>query len=99
MRFPEAFDGTFGQAHFGDADLDPRRARRLARLADQVLAHPQGTLPDKIPDPHQLDAAYRLFKAGEVTHHAAVATHLRLTHRRMAAHPGGVVLVAHDDVV
>jgi hypothetical protein len=99
MRFPEAFDGSFGQLHFGQAPVEPRRRRRLARLADQILAHPQGTLPDKIPDPHQLDAAYRLFKADEVTHHAALATHFRLTHARMAQHPGGVVLIAHDDVL
>lgn len=98
MRFPEAFDGSFGRLHFGEAPVEPRRRRRLARLADQVLAHPQGTLPDKVPDPHQLDAAYRLFGAGEVTHQAALATHARLTHRRMAEHPG-VVLVAHDDVL
>ena len=99
MRFPEAFDGSFGQVHFGDAPVEPRRRRRLVRLADQVLAHPQGTLPDKIPDPHQLDAAYRLFKADEVTHAAALATHVRLTHARMAQHPGEVVLVAHDDTL
>jgi hypothetical protein len=99
MRFPEAFDGTFGQLHFGDAPVEPRRQRRLVRLADQVLAHPQGTLPDKIPDPHQLDAAYRLFKADQVSHQAALATHIDLTHRRMARSQDNVVLVAHDDVV
>src|SRR3954447_7331690 len=99
MRFPEAFDDTFGQVHFGDAPVEPRRRRRLVRLAGQLLAHPQGTLPDKIPDPHQLDAAYRLFKADEVTHAAVLATHCRLTHTRMAEPSGAVVLVAHDDVV
>jgi hypothetical protein len=99
MRFPEAFDGSFGQLHFGDAPVEPRRVRRLVRLADQFLAHPQGTLPDKIPDPHQLDAAYRLFKADEVTHQASLATHAHLTHRRMARHHGDIVLLAHDDVL
>lgn len=99
MRFPEAFDGTFGQVHFGDAPVEPRRRRRLARLAEQILAHPQGTLPQKIPDPYQLDAAYRLFKADELTHAAALDTHLRLTHARMALHQEGVVLIAHDDTL
>src|SRR5687767_2658013 len=98
MRFPEAFDGTFGQVHFGEAGLNRKRTRRLVRLADQVLARPKGTLPEKIPDPHQLDAAYRLFKADEATHPAIIATHCRLTRQRMAAHRG-IVLVAHDDVV
>jgi hypothetical protein len=99
MRFAEAFDGSFGQLHFGDAPVEPRRRRRLVRLADQILAHPEGTLPQKIPDPHQLDAAYRLFGADEVSHTAALATHFRLTHARMAEHPGDVVLVAHDDTL
>jgi hypothetical protein len=99
MRFPEALDGSFGEVHFGNAPVEPRRQRRLVRLANQILTHPQGTLPAKIPDPYQLDAAYRLFKADEVSHAAVLATHVRLTHARMAAHPGDVVLVAHDDVV
>ena len=88
MPFPEAFDGSFGRVHFGEAPVEPRRRRRLVRLADQILTHPHGTLPDKIPDPHQLDAAYRLFKADEVGHAAALATHARLTHRRVAEHQG-----------
>jgi len=99
MRFPEAFDGRFGQIHFGDAPVEPRRRRRLVRLADQILAHPNGTLPDKIPDPHQLDAAYRLFKADQLSHAAALAPHARLTHARMAECQGDVVLVAHDDTL
>ena len=98
MRFPETFNGTFGQVHFGQAPLDPRRTRRLVRLGDQLLAHPEGTLPAKIPDPHQLDAAYRLFKAEEADHPALISTHAALTRRRMAEHRG-LVLVAHDDVV
>jgi Transposase DNA-binding len=99
MRFPEAFDGSFGQLHFSDAPVEPRRARRMVRVADQFLAHPQGTLPQKISDPHQLDAAYRLFKADEVTHTATLATHFRLTQARMAQHPGDVILIPHDDVL
>ena len=99
MRFPEAFDGSFGQLHFGDAPIEPRRQRRLVRLGDQILTHPQGTLPDKIPDPYQLDAAYRLFGADQVSHHATLATHTALTHRRMAEHTGDVILVAHDDTL
>jgi Transposase DNA-binding len=99
MRFPEAFDGSFGLLHFGDAPVEPRRVRRMVRVADQFLAHPQGSLPQKISDPHQLDAAYRLFKADEVSHQSALATHVQLTHRRMAQHHGDVVLIAHDDVL
>jgi len=54
--------GRFGAAQFAGADLgDERRTKRLIRLADQLMAHPEGTLPDKIADPYQLGAAYRLF--------------------------------------
>jgi len=100
MRFPEALDGTFGQLHFGDAPVtDPRRRRRLIRLADQLLAHPGGTLPAKIPDPYQLDAAYELLKAPDVTHAAVLHTHTQLTHQRLAAAPEPLLFIAHDDVL
>src|SRR5262249_33525046 len=100
MRFPEAFDGTFGQLHFGDAPVtDQRRRKRLVRVADQLLAHPSGTLPAKLPDPYQLDAAYELFKALDVTHAAVLHTHVQLTWQRMATSPDPLVLIAHDDVL
>jgi hypothetical protein len=100
MRFPEAFDGTFGRLHFGDAPVtDERHRKRLVRLADQLLAHPDGTLPAKLPDPYQLDAAYQLFKAADVTHAAVIHTHTQLTRRRMAAAAGPLLLIAHDDVL
>lgn len=97
MDLQEWTPGHFGQRHFGGAKLgDSRRSDRLVRLADQILAHPQGTLPAKLPDPCQLDAAYRLFADDGVTHAAVIAPHLALTHARMAARPG-VTLIAHDD--
>lgn len=99
MRFPEVFDGSFGKIHFGEAPVEPRRVRRLIRVADDFLAHPLGTLPQKLPDPYQLDAVYRLFKADEVTHASTLACHFRLTHCRMAQHPADVILVAHDDTL
>lgn len=100
MRFPEALDGTFGQLHFGDAPLtDRRRRRRLVRLADQLLAHPGGTLPAKLPDPYQLDAAYEFFKAPDVTHATVLQTHTQLTRQRMATGPDDLLLIAHDDVL
>ena len=64
MRFPEATDGSFGRLHFGNAPLtDARRTARLIRAADQILTRPAGTLPQKLPDPYQLDALYRLLAA------------------------------------
>lgn len=97
MEAHEWTAGTFGVRHFGGAILGHRRrSTRLVRLADQLVAHPTGTLPTKIPDPYQLDAAYRLFAHPAVTHTAVTEPHRTLTHRRAAEHPG-VVLVAHDD--
>jgi len=100
MRFPESTDGSFGRRHFGQAPLaDARRVTRLVRVADQVLVRPAGTLPQKVPDPYQLDALYRPLAAPDVTHPAVVHTHCQLTHRRMAEAPEPVILVLHDDTV
>lgn len=87
---------SFGQLHFGAADLgDPRRTRRLVAVADQRARHPGGTFPQKIPDPYDLDACYRLFAAPQVTHAAVLASHVALTHQRMHDH-AGIVLILHD---
>jgi hypothetical protein len=90
---------SFGQLHFGAARLgDARRTARLVAVADQLLRHPQGTFPQKLPDPYDLDAFYRLVAAEDVTHAAVLAPHCRLTHRRMAEHPG-VTLLLQDSTV
>jgi len=90
---------SFGQLHFGDARLgDARRTARLVAVADQLLQHPQGTFPQKLPDPSGLDAFYRLVKARGVTHATVLAPHCQLTHRRMAEH-AGVTLLLQDSTV
>jgi hypothetical protein len=89
----------FGQRHFGAADLgDPRRTRRLIAVADQLVVHPAGTFPQKIPNPSDLDAFYNLMADDHVTHAAVLAPHRDLTHERMRQHEG-VVLVLHDTTV
>jgi hypothetical protein len=100
MRFPETTDGSFGRLHFGEAPLaDTRRVARLVRVADQILVRPAGTLPQKVPDPYQLDALYRLLAAPDVTHTTVLHTHCQLTHRRMAEATEPVILVLHDDTL
>ena len=43
---------TFGEVHFGAANLgDRRRVKRLVRVADQLALHPEGTFPKKFHDP------------------------------------------------
>ena len=87
---------TFGTRHFGRADLgDRRRRRRLVQLADEVTGHPGGTLPDKLRQPKDLKAFYRLMNNLCVTHESVLAPHRAQTLERMQDH-SGVVLLLHD---
>src|SRR5215210_8631019 len=87
---------SFGTLHFGEAHLgDVRRTRRLVELADAILQHPGGTLPQKIHDPTPLDALYRLANRQEVTHDAVLEPHRQHTLRAMRAAEGPVLLI-HD---
>jgi hypothetical protein len=86
----------FGSTHFGGAALgDQRRSDRLVVVANQVLQHPEGTWPDKLSDPADLDAFYRLVNRPEVTHAAVLAPHRVETLQRMRA-ASEDVLVLHD---
>jgi hypothetical protein len=87
---------SFGELHFGAADLgDARRTRRLVRVADRIMEHPGGSLPQKMRGWAELTGLYRLVAADAVTHAAVVAAHCRRT-CRLAAAAGGVVLRVHD---
>lgn len=86
----------FAQDHFAGAELgDRRRSKRLVTLAEQFLTRPCGTLPNKLPDPYQLDAAYRFFRTDHVTPDAIQLPHRRRTRQQLDA-SDEVVLVAHD---
>jgi hypothetical protein len=57
---------TWGQRTFGDLELgDARRSRRLPELVDAMCKHPGGTLPDKLSEPAELRAFYRMMDAYE----------------------------------
>ncbi len=87
---------SFGELHFGAADLgDARRTRRLVRVADRIMEHPGGSLPQKMGGWADLTGLYRLVAADAVTHAAVIAAHCRRT-CRLAAGAGGVVLRVHD---
>ena len=86
----------FGLIHFGGAALgDERRSRRLVTVAEQLMQHPEGTWPDKLPAPANLDAFYRLVNRPEVTHAAVLAPHQAETLQRMRA-ASDTVLIVHD---
>jgi Transposase DNA-binding len=86
---------TWGQENFGEAKLrDKRRTRSLVDIADRILAHPGGSLPDKLADPLALDRCYTLMNAEPVTHAAVMAPHQQLTRRRICQHPGVVLNIS-----
>lgn len=62
--------------HFGTVDLgDQRRNSRLPQLVDELVRHPGGTLPQKLPKLADQEAFYRLCHAKAVTHEAVLAPH------------------------
>lgn len=95
----EGTAATFAQDQFGAADLgDARLNHRLVRVADQLVACPDGTFPKKFHEPAGLQGFYRLMKHPRVTHASILAPHAAVTLERMRATPG-VVLCLHDTTV
>lgn len=91
-----AADASLGQQVFGTAQLgDARRTARLVKTFDQMHKHPGGTLPDKLAQPADLRAFYRLCDAEEVTHAAILDAAQAHTLARIEAH-AGVVVILHD---
>lgn len=87
---------TFGERNFGDAELgDARRTKRLVRVADAIMRHPGGSLPEKMGSPTELEALYHLMKCSAVTHQKVLAPHIALT-RQKIAECEGFVLALHD---
>jgi hypothetical protein len=89
-------DVSFGQLHFGSARLgDARRTRRLVKIADRIMEHPGGSLPQKMSGWSELTALYRLVEAQQVTHEAVIQAHCQRT-RQLAEQAGGMILRLHD---
>src|SRR5437660_126863 len=66
----------------------------LVDLADRILAHPGGSLPDKFNgDGKALNRCYDLMKAPPVTHAAVLTPHGQRTFERLRAHDGVVLNV------
>lgn len=76
MIWQSNLNQTFGEMHFGKAQLgDKRRTKRLVDCADSIGRHPGSTLPDKFKSPAELKAFYRLCNCDQVTHVAILAAH------------------------
>ena len=87
---------SFGEVNFGKAELgDIRRTRRLAKTADLMCRRPGGSLPQKLNNPKDLKAFYRLVRRDEVTHKAILASHREATQKKIDE-TRGPVLILHD---
>ena len=59
----------FGQDHFGAANLGHKKRNEcLVRVANALMRHPGGTLPDKLQSPADYQAMIRLANRPELTH-------------------------------
>lgn len=89
---------AWAQDTFGTVELgDPRRTRRLVRVAAQVAADPQGSLPRETGGNWAaLKAAYRVLRADGVTHEAISRPVWQQTRQQVEQEPE-VVLMVHDD--
>ena len=96
VNFQVDSDQTFGEMHFGNAQLgDERRTKRLVYSADAICRHPGGTLPDKFKSPADLRAFYRLCDCEDVTHEAVLAAHRDKIVEQINEHRRDI-LVLHD---
>lgn len=87
---------SFGEVNFGNAQLgDARRTKRLVKTADLMCRRPGGALPQKLNQPHDLKAFYRLMNCKEVTHDAILAPHREATQKKIDE-IRGPVLILHD---
>jgi hypothetical protein len=73
---------------------DPRRKARLARIADQLGASPESSLPKTMGNPSQLEGAYRFFSNPQIEPEQVLDAHIGCAVRR--ATEAGKVLVIHD---
>ena len=87
---------SFGEVNFGNAKLgDARRTRRLVRTANMMQRRPGGSLPQKIRNPKDLRAFYRLMNSEGVTHEAILQAHREVVFESIVQ-MDSPVLVLHD---
>jgi hypothetical protein len=83
--------------NWGNADLnDKRRNKRAVKLAEQMLAHPDASIPKQMEDWKDIKAAYRLFDSPEVTHATIQGRHYENVIHEAATGEREVVLFIQD---
>ena len=70
---------SFGEINFWQARLgDCRRTKRLVSVANALVRHPGGSLPEKLRCSGELDGLYHLMKWKTVAHETVLAAHRAL---------------------
>lgn len=87
---------TFGELNFGSASLgDARRTKRLVKVADALVRHPCGSLPEKLCGAGELDGLYHLMSCETVTHETVLKSHVTRINQLIAEHDGDLLAI-HD---
>jgi len=87
---------TIGHANFSDAQLgDKRRTKRLVDTVNLMARRPGGSLPQKLNNPKDLKAFYRLMDCKQVTHETILDAHRRATLKKIDVCQSPV-LILHD---
>lgn len=85
----------WAQSQFAQTELgDPRRTRRLVKLATTMANNTSGSIPQQTGSSCDMKAAYRLFDADDVTHAAVCQPHFDQT--RHVASCGPMVFLLQD---
>ena len=86
----------FGWDHFGAVDLGHKKRNEcLGRVANALMRHPEGILPDKLQSPAEYQAMIRLANRPEVTHAAVLRPHIDRTFALLRQSDGPRLLI-HD---
>jgi hypothetical protein len=81
----EANSGGFGQRNFGTAEFgDQRLTDRLIKIANRVVEHPGGSLPEKMESPGDLEGLYRFANNPKVDHQKILEPHRQATWKQIA---------------
>ena len=85
--------GQWAQNEFGFAELgDKRRNQRLVKIAQNLVAHPGGSLPQAFGQWAELKAAYRFFGQAGVSFQRILTPHLDRT-RASCRQPGEYLII------
>ncbi len=92
----DADSRTFGERHFGTANLGDRRlTQRLIRIANRMMEHPGGSLPEQMESPADLEGLYRFANNTKAEHQKIIEPHRQHVWRQIAA-AGRTVYVLYD---